>query len=366
MAQRCFRERAINSISSQGRLARPTTKMTDSQDPQTDPATAAERYDESCVSVIIPTYNRASKLELAIKSVVDTTSSAVEILICDDGSTDNSKKTVNSIHRSCNHRLEFIELEHSGLPAVARNAGIRVSNRPLLAFLDSDDIWLPGKLQSQLRHLNRSNDIVLSCTNAHRTTHADNESTSNLRLFHKPNSVAPRLSLAALIRSNSVITSSVLVKRKQLQSVGCFNESAEHRIGEDWHLWVRIAMTGILAYDQTPYVRYLDNPAQSIRGQFSRADSINPCLAALSDIQTTLRRNGRLDIEARKAVLEAGHNFCFQRLIALAEEQRWREFHLELIHLIARAPKKALSAALYAICSARNSSVESQTNRNAA
>ena len=102
-----------------------------------------------CVSVIVPTFNRAEYLPRAIKSVFAQTFQDFEVVVVDDGSTDDTERYVGKLLES-GHRVEFFR--HSGnLGAqAARNTGIRKSRGEWIAFLDSDDEWLPNRLQSGL------------------------------------------------------------------------------------------------------------------------------------------------------------------------------------------------------------------------
>ena len=94
------------------------------------------------VSVVIPTYNRADLLSSAIDSVLAQSCPASEILVVDDGSTDTTAQVVMGY----GHPVQYLQLPHTGLPAATRNAGIRAATGDLLAFLDSDDLFLPDKL----------------------------------------------------------------------------------------------------------------------------------------------------------------------------------------------------------------------------
>ena len=116
----------------------------------------------SNISVVIPTFNRAATLGKAIRSALEQTFPPLEVLICDDGSTDKSREIVESINDS---RVRWIDGEHGGRPGIPRNRGIRASRGEWLAFLDSDDEWLPEKLEKQLTHANKMGcDAV--CSNA--------------------------------------------------------------------------------------------------------------------------------------------------------------------------------------------------------
>ena len=101
------------------------------------------------VSIIIPTYNRAKLLSRAIKSVLDQTFKDFELIIVDDGSTDNTKGVVEEFQKK-DSRIKYIWQENSGAPAKPKNTGIRQARGEYVAFLDDDDEWFPKKLEKQI------------------------------------------------------------------------------------------------------------------------------------------------------------------------------------------------------------------------
>jgi glycosyltransferase involved in cell wall biosynthesis len=114
------------------------------------------------VSVIIPTYNRAATIERAVRSVLAQTFADFELLVVDDGSTDDTGALVEGLG---DPRVRLMRLPVNSGPAVARNAGINAARGTLIAFLDSDDIWLPHKLERQVAAMNRAGPSALaSCT----------------------------------------------------------------------------------------------------------------------------------------------------------------------------------------------------------
>jgi len=113
------------------------------------------------ISVVIPTYNRAELLIQALRSVLQQTFQDFEIIIVDDGSTDDTKKRIAFLLADA--RLKYICQENLG-PSAARNAGIRESYGEYISFLDSDDIWAPDKLQKQLGAIRASDEFdVVYC-----------------------------------------------------------------------------------------------------------------------------------------------------------------------------------------------------------
>ena len=101
------------------------------------------------VSVIIPTYNRAKLLPRAIKSVLNQTFKDFEVIIVDDGSTDNTEEVINEFQKH-NKRIKYIRHEKNKGAAAARNTGIKIAQGEYIAFQDSDDEWLPNKLEKQM------------------------------------------------------------------------------------------------------------------------------------------------------------------------------------------------------------------------
>ena len=103
----------------------------------------------SLVSVIIPTFNRAASVSRAIDSVLGQTYPRVEVIVVDDGSTDDTRERLSAY----DHRVQYVYEENAG-PAAARNRGAALATGELIAFLDSDDVILPAKLEKQVAYLN--------------------------------------------------------------------------------------------------------------------------------------------------------------------------------------------------------------------
>ena len=107
------------------------------------------------VSVILPTYNRAKVLPRAIESVLGQTYDNIELIIVDDGSRDNTKEIVKEFQRQ-DDRILYLQNKRNLGANVARNIGIMNSNGEFIAFIDSDDIWVPWKLERQIETIRRS------------------------------------------------------------------------------------------------------------------------------------------------------------------------------------------------------------------
>ena len=186
------------------------------------------------VSVIIPTYNRAAYLADAIRSVEAQNYRDIETIVADDGSTDNTAEVMARF----GSRVTYLRLDHHGLPATTRNAGLRASHGEFVAFLDSDDLFLPGKLELQLATFDAHPEAELVYSNGHFFRDIPNEPIGEL-LDGLPSPSGNVF--AELLCGNFVFTPTVLVRRTCLDSVGVFDERPDFFAVEDYDLWLRIA-----------------------------------------------------------------------------------------------------------------------------
>ena len=199
------------------------------------------------VSVVIPTYNRAALLAQAIDSVLAQTFADYEVIVVDDGSTDRTAAVVEAV---ADRRVSLISLPHSGLPARVRNAGIKRARGRYIAFLDSDDLWDPSKLDEQLAALAARPDC--------RWCHTGGRCIDEAGAPH-PRWPMPRLASEGWIaepllrRRAGVNSSSVLVDGALLRDVGGFDETFVW--GEDYDLWVRLALRSPIACVRDPRVQ---------------------------------------------------------------------------------------------------------------
>lgn len=181
------------------------------------------------MSVIIPTYNRAQKVVRAISSVLYQTFTGYEIIVVDDGSTDLTAKTLTSFRPP----VTLVTHEKNAGVSAARNTGIRASSAPLIAFLDSDDYWLPEKLAVQTTFFNTRPEVVACQTQERwiRKGRFVNPGKKHL----KPNGYIFEPSLRLCL----VSPSAAMVRRSLLGEVGLFDETLP--ACEDYDLWLRIS-----------------------------------------------------------------------------------------------------------------------------
>lgn len=209
------------------------------------------------ISVIIPTYNRREQVIKAIRSALAQTFASFEILVCDDGSTDGTREAVHEIK---DPRVRWVPGKgNSGLPAVPRNRGIRESRGDWLAFLDSDDEWYSEKLAEQKKAIARSGASAV-CANADRV---NAQGTPNGLVVAFEKNV---ISFDDLLRANTVVSSSMLLKKSLFDDVSGFPEERDLKAGEDHALWLRIATRSDILFIHEPLLSYRDDPASSVRG----------------------------------------------------------------------------------------------------
>jgi len=192
----------------------------------------------SRVSVIIPTYNRDKYISGAIESVLRQKNygSRIEVVIVDDGSTDNTEKIVKKFK----DKVLYKKIKHSGRPSVPRNVGISISTGEIIAFLDSDDEWVSNKLELQLPAFIKSDSILSYGNVSYMSKHTK---ISKMALVDSTHAKSGPVFLD-LLNENFVSTLTVMVKKEALVKYGLFNESPSLRAIEDYELWLRLADKG--------------------------------------------------------------------------------------------------------------------------
>lgn len=186
------------------------------------------------VSVVMPTFNRAAYIADAIRSVLAQTYHHVEIIVADDGSTDNTLDIVSQF----GHAVTYLQLSHRGQPAATRNAALQTAKGECIAFLDSDDLFLPGRLVMQVAALAEHPEAALVYSNG--CFFREDPETPTARVLDglpTPSGDA----LPDLLRGNFLAPPVVLIRRSCLDSVGVFDERPEFFAVEDYDLWLRIA-----------------------------------------------------------------------------------------------------------------------------
>jgi len=186
------------------------------------------------VSVVIPTYNRKDTLGEAIDSVLHQIYTDYEIIVVDHGSTDGSFEWMT---RTYGNKIQAIRSEFCPLPACPRNRGIEAAKGLYIAFLDSDDIWMPQKLARQIDALENHAEFGWSYGKAVRFGNKTQEGTPEIGWWQ----VHSGSVFKSMLLGNFVPSCTVVVRAGALKEVGPFDMSPDLRSTEDYELWLRLA-----------------------------------------------------------------------------------------------------------------------------
>lgn len=292
------------------------------------------------VSLVLPTFNRLEYLRLTIDSVFAQTFEAWELIIADDGSDDETLAYLSAIAQR--PRVKLLQLPHTGNPAAVRNEAMRAARGEYVAFLDSDDVWMPEKLALQVASLESHPDRGWS-----HTAFAVIDHSGNLLAGARARCWPAKEGwiLEQLIKMEVVIAiSSVIVRRQLLEELGGFD--LNQRVCEDYDLWLRLARLSesdgvrqTLLHKrghQTPY--YYDNAM--VFDALGRA--LAKLLAADTDrsLHSMVRRE-RARAAARLARSQAVDGGRWDALRTLVRTSRYsweyREWWMGGVHTAARA-----------------------------
>ena len=185
------------------------------------------------VSVIIPTYNRAILLGRAIESVLNQTFQDFELIIIDDGSTDNTDEVIKEFQKKDN-RIVYLKHDKNRGGSAARNTGIKASRGEYIAFLDSDDEWLPEKLEKQINVFKKlSDNIGLVYSGYYEVLEQNVEVLSKIIPIFKGDIYKN------ILKSNILGSPTPLIRKICFEKAGLFDETLLSC--QDWDLWIRIA-----------------------------------------------------------------------------------------------------------------------------
>ncbi len=249
-------------------------------------------------SVVIPTYNRSREVQRAIESVLRQTLGDFEVLVMDDGSSDDTKDAVARYEDS---RVRYVWEENSGGPARPRNRGVALATGEWVCFLDADDWWQPSKLEACASRIGPAVDVLY-----HDMTIVTDVSTLRVRGSVGSWQVVSPVFEHLLMGGNALATSSVVARRSLLSAVGGFDESRRMIAAEDYNLWLRLAKrTDKFLYVDESLGYYLDNDSGISRKDMSgcTACAIEEFLPALTAQQVGYLNAGICYLEGRHAFL---------------------------------------------------------------
>lgn len=185
------------------------------------------------VSIVIPSYNRGHSIGRTLESIQKQTYKNWEAIVIDNHSQDNTDQVLDGFKDS---RISLLKIHNNGVIAASRNAGIRVAEGKWIAFLDSDDWWMPEKLKVSMTYLNRGADLVY---------HDLYSVKKNKQRIHIRKARTRRLKTPVyvdlLVNGNALNNSSVVVRKQLLTSIDGLSEEPDLIAAEDYDAWLRIA-----------------------------------------------------------------------------------------------------------------------------
>lgn len=248
------------------------------------------------ISVIIPTYNRRALLPETLASVAAQTGVVSEVIVVDDGSTDDTLPYLQM------QPVQVVRQPHSGRPAVARNAGLARARGDLIAFLDSDDLWAPTALAELAAALTAVPDAGFAFCDY---TYFGSEHTAMSGLpadCRRSGDLFERL-----LAGDFLVTGGVLLRRAVVDAVGAFDERL--LVAEDWDYWLRLSA-------RAPAV-YVDRPLVRLRAHAAGL-SYTPGGAMYADNQLITRKAVAHCRAERPALLPVAHRAYRRRVLAAA------------------------------------------------
>lgn len=193
------------------------------------------------VSIILPTYNGADRINESIKSVLGQTYTNWELLVIDDGSKDNTKDVIENFTKS-DLRIRYIKNENNLGLQKTLNKGIREAKGEYIARIDDDDIWCdPQKLEKQFEFLDKNKDYVLVGTGVIVVDESGKE------LFRYLVPVSDYDIRERILGKNCFVHSSVVFRKAVVLGLGGYGEGSDVRNMEDYDLWLRIGLKGKFA-----------------------------------------------------------------------------------------------------------------------
>jgi glycosyltransferase involved in cell wall biosynthesis len=278
------------------------------------------------VSVIIPTFDRAPWVGEAIASVLAQTYPHLELIVADDGSHDATSEVVQAFGPA----LTYIRQPHAGVSA-ARNRGVAASCGELVAFLDSDDLWLPGKIAAQVALLQQPQ--AQACyTDEIWIRHGVRVNSKHIHQKHSGWLFEPSLPRCI------ISPSSILLRRTLWDQLGGFDESLP--ACEDYDLWLRLTLV-------TPVLLL---PERLIVKRGGHADQLSRCIPVLDQYRITALEKilaAPLTLSQRRAVLEHLIQKC--RIVAQGAHKRQHEARWATYSAKAQRYQQQLTEALHTV-----------------
>jgi len=255
------------------------------------------------LSVVIPTYNRADYIAETIESVLQQTYDNIEVIVIDDGSTDNTAQLVKPFGR----KVRYVRQENAERGA-SRNHGLRLASGDYIAFLDSDDLWLPDKAADGIGFLEANPAVGLLCTDAFEID-GEGKERRVLRARGYSGQVTGKL-----LQNNFVIMPTHLARRSVVRHIGGFREERELSGSEDWEMWVRLSLVAEFAYIPEVTAKYRVHTANTMSSAAGMQRSMGIAAQLFRESEELARLHGRSlkKMDSNVALVNA-INYCSQK-----------------------------------------------------
>lgn len=239
------------------------------------------------ISVIIPTYNSSAYVERTLDSVLNQRELPDEIVIVDDGSTDNTIKVLEEYgekHRDVFSNIRVFQQANRGAGA-ARNRAVKEAHGEWVAFLDSDDIWMPEKLMAVKTAIRDYPDAAIIAHDEYAVDEKDLESRQLCKL-HESYDDSQDLFIQ-LYKGNLFSTSCMVIKKEVIEKADGFDERL--RSAQDYDLWIRCSLNGKLHYIPEPYEIYVTREGNITSNTYRRYNcEMRICRKYISELKKRL------------------------------------------------------------------------------
>lgn len=244
------------------------------------------------ISVIIPSYNRADYIAETIESVLAQTYNPIEIIVIDDGSTDNTREIVAAYEP----RVKYVWQENAER-ATARNHGLRLAKGEFISFLDSDDLWLPNKIEEGINFFEKNPSVGFVYTDALQI-----DAEGNYLKLLKAKGFNGKVT-EELLKDNFIPMATHLIRTQLAKNINGFREERQLSGSEDWEFWVRLSTVTDFAYLPVATTKIRTHEANTMSDASGMERSMNYAIDIMAQSNYLTSKQKKLLNKSRAYVL---------------------------------------------------------------